>query len=445
MDSTTVRQSVETPLRVASRYCLPLTSRAKRLPQIYSQYVASNSSSVSQVENALRSLAYLLPGARLRDTELASESLHTFIQLLSIYHDHLLKSRSSLTPQNPGIAHSPSSNPSARLSLHARYTLYWTNASSLYSQIATLLRITQYTELLWEMLGKRRGGEEGRWRVIVVLEVFKTLCKVVLLHLTHLRPLVTPLTPLRDDVASVEPQNDADGELPEVDVESAILRDTFNPKVAFGDAGVPTPPLSESEKPATHTVNFFDHFKMPRTGSKMSKIPSPDAITSYLLEHVVTPDDVKPAKHLLGRLTSLSGQAAEVLYILRPLIYAIMMQRVARQYGYEGSKWKKSWAPWLAGVMIEYASRQMASRESSLRTNGSEKPSMSALENAELKKRGWNMAWWGMRGAFYENITRNWVQGAANSLKGKPLVDLVGGVIEDYDHLWQYHFTSWNQ
>jgi len=60
-----------------------------------------------------------------------------------------------------------------------------------------------------------------------------------------------------------------------------------------------------------------------------------------------------------------------------------------------------------------------------------------------LKTRGWNMAWWGMRGAFYENVTRKWVCRFAESLKGRPLLDLVGGVVEDYDYLWgTYHFGS---
>ena len=131
------------------------------------------------------------------------------------------------------------------------------------------------------------------------------------------------------------------------------------------------------------------------------------------------------------------------MYILRPVIYALLMQRVARRYGYEGNKWKKNWTPWLIGISIEYLSRQMAQRDLASRVPGGTRNGLSVLEREELTKRGWNMAWWGMRGAFYENVTKKWVQGVADSLKGKPLIDLVGGVVEDYEHLWgTYHFSN---
>lgn len=38
---------------------------------------------------------------------------------------------------------------------------------------------------------------------------------------------------------------------------------------------------------------------------------------------------------------------------------------------------------------------------------------------------------------------RTWIHGAAQQLKGKPLLDMVGGVIEDYEFLWdQYYFPT---
>ena len=68
---------------------------------------------------------------------------------------------------------------------------------------------------------------------------------------------------------------------------------------------------------------------------------------------------------------------------------------------------------------------------------------LTAVEREELKRRGWNMAWWGMRSAFYENVTKKWVTGAAQRLEAKPLLDLVAGIVKDYDYLWSnYHFIT---
>ena len=38
---------------------------------------------------------------------------------------------------------------------------------------------------------------------------------------------------------------------------------------------------------------------------------------------------------------------------------------------------------------------------------------------------------------------RAWIHSVTNKLKGKPLLDLVGGVIEDYEFLWnEYYFST---
>jgi peroxin-16 len=71
------------------------------------------------------------------------------------------------------------------------------------------------------------------------------------------------------------------------------------------------------------------------------------------------------------------------------------------------------------------------------------------------------MGWWLLRGAFYENITkyvsqqqarpllnfkltryRSWLQSVTGKMKGKPLLDLVGSVIEDYEYLWDNYYFS---
>ncbi|EXJ65804.1 uncharacterized protein A1O5_11045 [Cladophialophora psammophila CBS 110553] len=436
--TSAVRRTVHATIHSLSSASADLTKVAINLPSSYSNYVTSNSSSVSTIESSLRSLTYLLPGARFHDTELASESVHTFVQLLSIYHDHLLKNRAAalaLTPTVLKVRNLKLQQP--KPSLHARYTTFWTSSSSLYNKIATVLKIAQYTELLWEMIARRRGGEKAKWRVVVMLESFKAICRLLLMRLTNLRPTVTPPMPLREDFTPVEPE-----EQDEEFAEDELKSDSFDVKDALGDAGVPTPPLSDSGKQAPSSLTTTEPYSMPRTGFTLPTLPSPDTVPAYLLNHVLTADDVKPAKQLLHQLTSLRGQAAEIMYILRPLIYALLMQRIARTYGYEGSKWKRNWTPWLVGVSIEYLSRQLAKRDLAAGVPGGARTGLSALERDELKKRGWQLAWWGMRGAFYENITKVWVHGAAASLKGKPILDLLGGIMEEYEFLWSNYYFS---
>ncbi|KAL7621636.1 hypothetical protein AAE478_008963 [Parahypoxylon ruwenzoriense] len=347
---------------------------------MYGDFITKNAHQVSQIESALRSLTYIIPG-RFRDAEIASETLHSSIQLLSLYHDALL--RGAVT-SIPALA-------SKIPNRHTRYTRFWTAKSTLYRRIALLLQIVQYTELLWEMAAKRKG-ERVRWRVVVVLEIIKAVCRLLLMRVTHSRPLVTPALPERDPVPPDAEQNDNDA-----------LKELM---------GEDTTVIAGSSK-AAHEKEWT----MPRTGSSLPSLPNPGDISSYLMSRVLTADDIKPAAKLLNTL-SRSGKTAEILHILTPLVYAIALSR---------SKNKKSWTPWIIGLSMEYAARQL--RDRGLRST--------ALENEELGKRYWAAGWWAMRGAFYENITKGVITGVRRRMPS-----LVSGILEDYEYLWENYYFS---
>lgn len=224
----------------------------------------------------------------------------------------------------------------------------------------------QYTELLWEMMAKRKG-EKARWRVVTVLEVVKAACRLLLLRLTNSRPLLSP-------------------PLPERDVDPSTLEEASSTS-SVADGETDSPPSERSDEA---------HWTMPRTGLSMPSLPDSSDISSYLLSRVLTADDIKPPKALLHRVRG-RGELAEVLYILRPVIYAMAMARWCDD--------KKSWRPWLLGLSIEYGARQLAKKDFQERLAGGLR-GLTALEKEKLKKRGWALGWWLMRGAFYENITK---------------------------------------
>ncbi|KAJ5156508.1 Peroxisome membrane protein Pex16 [Penicillium capsulatum] len=360
---------------------------------IYEDFVAQNSSSVGQVESALRSLTYIIPVADSRTSEekvgIASRKSHQNV-LLSLYHDSLV---SRVISRLPATVSRPPPTP------HARYTKYWSSRSSLYRRVALALQMLQYTELLWEMAARRRG-QKTRWRVVVFIEFAKAVCRLLLLRLTNSRPLVSPPLPER-----------------EVDPRSLEEEDQ-------GDWNGMSSPVSERSSDLSWT--------MPRTGLSLPSLPDANDVSNYLISKVLTADDIKPPKTLLHRVTG-QGQLAEVLYILRPVVYALAMQR------WSGDK--RSWRPWLIGFGMEYGCRQLAKRDFSERVAGGLR-GLTGLEREELKKRGWSMGWWTMRGAFYESITKPWLQSITGKMRGKPLLDLVGSVVEDYEYLWENYYFS---
>jgi peroxin-16 len=242
----------------------------------------------------------------------------------------------------------------------------------------------QYTELLWEMMAKRKG-EKIRWRIVVILEIVKAFCRLCLLRITNSRPLVTPPLPEREVIPEEAQQEE------EESTEDGFMEErTREPK----------------------------EYKMKRTGLSLPTLPNPGDISSYLLSKVLTADDIKAPNTLLNKVNG-SAQVAEWLHILQPVVYALAMAR---------SKDKKNWQPWLLGLSIEYAARQL--RKDGLRTT--------ALEREQWSKRGWAMGWWAMRGAFYENVTKGFLHSTSERLPS-----LISGVLDDYLYLWDgYYFST---
>lgn len=314
-----------------------------------------------------------------------------------MYHDNLLAKAVARLPIPP------------IRTAHARYTRFWTEKSKIYRRVATLLQMVVYTELLWEMSAKRRGGEKSRWRVVVLLEGIKALCRLLLLRITRSRQIVTPVLPEREPIPDEDVEN-ADEDLALASESEFALEDGAS---VNGNANN----MTSKEAQEMMTPAYGREWAMPRTGMSMPSLPESGDISSYLLSRVLTADDIRPATKLLNQLRGV-GQAAEVLHILAPLAYAVALMR---------SKDKRSWTPWMVGLAVEYAARQV--RDSSLRTT--------PLERDEWNKRGWAMLWWSMRGAFYENVTKGVVQGVSRRMPS-----FIGGILEDYEYLWENYYFS---
>ena len=209
------------------------------------------------------------------------------------------------------------------------------------------------------------------------------------MRLTNSRPLVSP--PL--------PEREAD---PRAALEAQVAAKDANGQ--FDELGV-VPPPSFSEDVASATSMSSDlNWTMPRTGLNLPSLPETSDITEYLLKKVLTADDIKAPRQLLHRMSTSSAQVAELMWALRPLVYALLMQRW-QSLSADKRQGRSAWTPWLVGVGIEIVARQLAKRDFKERLAGGLR-GLTRLEREELKNRDWAMGWWALRGAFYENVTR---------------------------------------
>ncbi|KAI5293181.1 Peroxisomal membrane protein pex16 [Ascosphaera acerosa] len=405
----------------------------QKLVALYEDFITSNSSSVSQVESALRSLTYIIPG-RFRESELATESLHSFVHLLSMYHDSLVAR---------AVSRLPSTIARPAPSLHDRYTKHWCARSPAYRRIALCLQLIRHTELLWEMVARRRG-EKIRYRVIVALEAVKAVLRFLLMWITNGRAVVDPPLPDREvDPRTVE-GDDAEGAAAKAaDNEWDIFQGTeINTDMADSD-NEPATPTTMSKTSAANT-----RWHMPRTGQVLPVLPRPSNINAYLLSKVLTADDIKMPGALLRRLTG-RAQLAEILHVLRPVVYALALQRWYHHHAARSSRsrsgssslWASSWVPWLVGFGLEYACRQLAKRGVRETVAGGMR-GLTGLEREELKRRGSDMLWWMLRSGFYAHVTKALLNGVTRRMRGKLVLDLVATIVEDYGYLWDNYYFS---
>ncbi|TFK30408.1 peroxisomal membrane protein PEX16 [Coprinopsis marcescibilis] len=348
----------------------------------YESFLINNVSTISSLESTLRSITWFLPG-RFKDAELASEALTTLLNVVSMYHDTLL----ARVVQN-----NPSYKPLIPLSLHTRFTRSWLDKSSQYKWISRSLEIIRFTELVVEMLLRRKVSEKTKWRCIVSLEVIKYVAalRLWLLKITR-RPLVSPLIPERDfDPTTLPPSSESSA--------SSV------------SASQATLPLETPEHLRNNQSPLPPHALLAPNAER-----SDTAAKDYLVSKALTTASVKPSPSLIRTLSGPRDWLAEIIHVLRPLIYVSLLVVD-----------KKSARPTnralITALVMEFLARNLR------RT-----PSASAtLERAEYAKRDKDMLWYLLRGSIWETYTRPKLAGFVDRIANKPLLGLLGAFVHDW-------------
>ncbi|KAF9143222.1 Peroxisomal membrane protein pex16 [Linnemannia schmuckeri] len=359
----------------------------------YESFIFKNASQISSIESTLRSLTYILPG-RFDDADLASEALFSTLNLLGIYHDTILTKHVASLP----ATHRPTPSPLNR------YTRDWQNSSLTYRRIAMLLTVIQYTEVLIEMGVQKKWGQQYKWRVITALEAIKAAGRLTLLRLTNQRMIMHPIHTERD-------------------VDPSTLADLAEAQQS----------VKESHWTGTRTGSTRLQLSAVQKNNSSGKAGGKSDVTEFLLSKVLTPDVVRKPRDLVGILSGL-GAIGEYMFVLRPLIYVLAM----RKYG------QKSWYPWFLSLAIELASRASIKQYLASRPGGGRGGSGTLLEKDEMKRRLWLLLYYVLRSPFYDRFTKERLHNFCESASKKPLISLVGGIVRDYQPLWEsvYFYTA---
>ncbi|KAF8202919.1 peroxisomal membrane protein PEX16 [Pholiota molesta] len=357
----------------------------------YEEFLINNVSTISTLESSLRSITWFLPG-RFKDADFASEALTTSLNVISMYHDTLL---------DRVVKANPSYRPLIPTSMHTRFTKAWVDKDSLYKWAARVLEIIRFTQLFIEMTLKRKVSEKIKWRSIILLEVIKASLRLLLLKLTN-RPLVSPPLPERDfDPTTLPPQSN-----------------TTSPTLA------PSSPSHSPPMTPDHLRNNLIPLEPhPLLTSSQSDVSAED----YLLPKALTTSSVKPSLSLVRPLLAPRDWIAEVVYVLRPLVYASLL--VADRRAHERTN-----KPLIVVLFMEFISRNLRRAP----------PASATLERAEYARRDKDMLWYLLRGSIWDSYTRPKLESFVSSTAHTPLLGLFGSLLKDWIPLVDdyYYYTA---
>lgn len=382
-------------------------SKMQQWLQVYEKFLLQNAGRISSIESTIRSFSYLITG-QVHDVEIASETVFSTLQILGLYHDNIIAKASKNLLETDATY---------RPSIHNRYANHYIKKNKAYRRIVIFLTLLRCTELLWEMVARRKKSERGRWLAVIAIEFMKATARIGLLASTRARPLITPPVPERE----IDPnriQCDENGNI-------TLLPVGHDPNAV--DLSHLLPPVDDE--------NAADSaWRMPRRGLDLPCNPVKGSVDDYLAERVLAIEDVREPEYLMHQL-NLKGIAAETLYIARPVVYALLA------YHYRNRK--RNWTPWVVGVLLEYSARKLTFLSYKETLPGGVR-SLTKLEDQEHKGRATAFGWWLLRGAMYESVTRPVLAGMGNKLGRIPLGgQLFTAVMEDYLYLFDnYYFPS---
>ncbi|CAO3607230.1 unnamed protein product [Mucor hiemalis] len=315
---------------------------------------------IDTIEDTLRAFSLLLPG-RFEDADLCSQAILAGLNLVSLFHTKFLVQKSLLNNNSLSSSEEKYSIP---LAFNERFLQY--NASKKSCEMASwTLSVISYTEVIVEMILNRKVSKLSRWKWVASMEGVKVILRLILFYGTKKKMILHPTHFIRNiDPVSLD--------------------------------------VCEEEK--------FELLNLdPRTGTALS------ANTTYDdNEDTPSPSCVAEGKSRTGW-----GKIGELLWIIRPFIYASMILLEQRRKknstvneimlkhekddsgseAYEEDEIEKddegSWKPWLVSLSIDLIARIARNMQP-----------MSRLERDESKRRDYLFIYYLFRGPIYLKFTR---------------------------------------
>ncbi|XP_018563726.1 peroxisomal membrane protein PEX16 [Anoplophora glabripennis] len=339
------------------------------LPEIYNAYknwVRKNPQSLGDWETSAKWISYFIAG-RINNSHVVSELVYCLSNLLVMFNDIIIK-------KNYCQMHSTNSAEKLKL---------W-------------LTIIEYSEVFCELSAKKLWGVTGKWIIIVCIQVFKCITRLMLIYRYKETVIQHPPIPVLDRKNIKSATNlSTIGEMAQnqFDTSSFILKSSGR-VVRKIEA---SPPLAL------------------RTWKPVPKSQNVSCKNNELIE------DVLSGRKLI----------AETIYVTKPMIH------LASQACFG----TKTWKPWLIALTMDLASLHLYRSCRAIPLN-----SLTPQQRLQLSKRQLLLVLYIIRSPFYEKQSRDKINALLEALsKHVPLAGLICKPLAQYLPFWQStYFYMWS-
>ncbi|GAB9469397.1 hypothetical protein Gpo141_00006676 [Globisporangium polare] len=371
VDTVVEAVALQTAAPLVEKAVVASAHKSSALFAQYENWVTAHTGIARNLETMLYIAPQLVPKKAV-EPEIATQAGYSLVGLLHLYHDYILYKSAKNPDDKP---------PSA--------------VEQLTRMVRVPLSLITHTQVLSEVLARKIGGEVGKWRVIVWIEVVKSVLRLILLMQTR-KSLLIKGGKYKGVETSPQP--------------SAFARFKKN----------------SAEKRGSRTGKTF-------AAKKTEEPVAEEAAGSPQAPNTVTFEDPAAVIHGVPREELLLG--GEVLHILRPVAYALL--RIRRT--------EESWTPVLVSFLMEISGLWMSNaalKPTDKEAKSAEKPSQKVKD--ELAARKMALLLYFLRDPVFASVTQPATGKACDVLDYVPVVGRVvrfaSTSVMNYYH--QFHFYT---
>ncbi|XP_026826971.1 uncharacterized protein LOC105286577 [Ooceraea biroi] len=331
-----------------------VNSKLNSLLASYKKWIVTNPQVLSEIEAAVRCLSYLGVG-QFGKSSLTVELIYSMPNLIVLCND-LLMYRSKCE--------------------HLKIPQFE-------SKIKIWLTVVEYVETLLEVSGKKLGGTKGKWLIVVVIQLFKTVSRLLLLYVYKERLTKSPATP-------------------------PLNREKFN-NVIDG-------------------AQLQEGFKLKRSGTVVRSIKH--SVPIEMRTWRALPCNMDENENLTkSQKSEMSLKLAETIYIVKPLLHLGCMY-VTNQ---------KPWPPWILSLIVDLVSLNTFTR-------CAEKALFTKEEKEELVRRRLGLLLYLLRSPFYDKYSRTKIYAMLDAISNSvPLAHLLANAIKkNLPYMQNMYFYMWS-